>query len=113
MRSSTRRPSDRERAWSTEKREAGAGGTRLIEPGASDRGIRDQREYVVRAVAERGVQPMREVVAHLIITLDGVVKFETVHEAVLRMSNGRVEKDMHRKLAQEDAMLLGRTAYDA
>jgi hypothetical protein len=56
---------------------------------------------------------MREVVAHLIITLDGVVKFETVHEAVLRMSNGRVEKDMHRKLAQEDAMLLGRTAYDA
>jgi|SRR5271157_278874 len=56
---------------------------------------------------------MREVVAHLIITLDGVVTFEAVHEAVVRMSNGKVAKDMARQLAQEDAMLLGRKTYDA
>ena len=56
---------------------------------------------------------MREVVAHLIITLDGVVTFEAVHEAVLRMSNGKAAKDMARQLTQEDAMLLGRATYDA
>jgi dihydrofolate reductase len=55
---------------------------------------------------------MREVTAHLIITLDGVVSFETVHEAVVRMSNGKVAKDMSLQLAQEDAMLLGRKTYD-
>jgi dihydrofolate reductase len=55
---------------------------------------------------------VREVVAHLIITLDGVVTFEAVHDAVVRMSNGKVAKDMARQLAQEDAMLLGRKTYD-
>ncbi len=56
---------------------------------------------------------MREVAAHLIITLDGVVTFEAVHEAVFRMSNGQVAKDMSWQLTQEDAMLLGRKTYDA
>jgi dihydrofolate reductase len=56
---------------------------------------------------------MREVVAHLIITLDGVVTFEAVHDSVVRMSNGKAAKDMARQLAQEDAMLLGRKTYDA
>jgi dihydrofolate reductase len=56
---------------------------------------------------------MREVVAHLIITLDGVVKFEAVHAAVFQMSNGKAAKEMARLLTQEDAMLLGRTTYDA
>jgi dihydrofolate reductase len=56
---------------------------------------------------------MREVVAHLIITLDGVVSFEAVHGAVLRMSNGKAAKDMARQLTQEDAMLLGRKTYEA
>lgn len=55
---------------------------------------------------------MREVAAHLIITLDGVVSFETVYAAVVRMSNGKVAGDMSRQLAQEDAMLLGRKTYD-
>ena len=55
---------------------------------------------------------MRDVAAHLIITLDGVVTFEAVHEVVVRMSNGNVAKDMARQLAQEDAMLLGRKTYD-
>jgi dihydrofolate reductase len=56
---------------------------------------------------------MREIAAHLIITLDGVVTFEAVHDAVVRMSNGKVAKDMSWQLAQEDAMLLGRKTYDA
>jgi dihydrofolate reductase len=56
---------------------------------------------------------MREVVAHLILTLDGVVSFETVHAAVVRMSNGQVARDMGWQLTQEDAMLLGRKTYEA
>jgi dihydrofolate reductase len=56
---------------------------------------------------------MREVAAHLIITLDGVVTFEAVHGAVLRMSNGKVATDMADQLTQEDAMLLGRKTYEA
>jgi dihydrofolate reductase len=55
---------------------------------------------------------MREVVAHLIITLDGAVKFDTVQAAVVRMCNGKAAEDMARQLTQEDAMLLGRTTYD-
>ncbi len=56
---------------------------------------------------------MREVAAHMIITLDGVVSFEAVYAAVVRMSNGKVAKDMSQQLTQEDAMLLGRKTYDA
>ena len=55
---------------------------------------------------------MREIAAHLIITLDGVVTFEVVHSAVVRMSNGKVAADMARQLDQEDAMLLGRKTYE-
>jgi dihydrofolate reductase len=54
---------------------------------------------------------MRELVAHMIITLDGVVTFEVVHEAVVRMSNGKAAEDMSHQLAREDAMLLGRKTY--
>jgi dihydrofolate reductase len=56
---------------------------------------------------------MREIAAHLIITLDGVVTFEAIHEAVVRMSNGKAAMDMARQLTQEDAMLLGRSTYEA
>jgi dihydrofolate reductase len=55
---------------------------------------------------------MREVAAHLIITLDGVVKFDAVQEAIFRMCNGNAAKDMARQLPQEDAMLLGRQTYE-
>jgi dihydrofolate reductase len=55
---------------------------------------------------------MREVVAHLIVTLDGVVKFDAVHGAVFRMCNGKAAEDMRRQLRREDAMLLGRRTYD-
>jgi dihydrofolate reductase len=56
---------------------------------------------------------MREVVAHMIITLDGVVSFEAVYGAVVGMSNGKVAKDMAVQLTKEDAVLLGRKTYDA
>jgi dihydrofolate reductase len=56
---------------------------------------------------------MREVAAHLLITLDGVVTFEAVHDAVVRMSNGKAASDMTRQIAHEDAMLLGRKTYYA
>jgi dihydrofolate reductase len=55
---------------------------------------------------------MREVAAHLITTLDGVVKFDAVQDAVVRMCNGKAAKEMARQLTQEDAMLLGRQTYD-
>jgi dihydrofolate reductase len=55
---------------------------------------------------------MREVSAHMIVTLDGVVRFDAVQETVLRMSNGKAAEDMFRQLKQEDAMLLGRKTYD-
>jgi len=55
---------------------------------------------------------MREIVAHLIVTLDGVVKFGAAQGAVLRMSSGNAAKEMARQLTQEDAMLLGRTTYE-
>jgi len=55
---------------------------------------------------------MREIVAHLIITLDGVVEFGAVQDAVVRMSNGKVAKDMASQLIREDAMILGRKTYD-
>jgi len=56
---------------------------------------------------------MREVVAHLIITLDGVVQLDAVHDTIVRMSEGKVEEDLAKQLTQEDAMLLGRKTYDA
>jgi dihydrofolate reductase len=55
---------------------------------------------------------MRKVVAHLIVTLDGVVRFDTVQAAVVRMCNGKAAENMAWQLTQEDAMLLGRRTYD-
>jgi dihydrofolate reductase len=60
-----------------------------------------------------GVTQLRDIVAHLIITLDGVVQLDAVHDTIVRMSEGKVEEDMSRQLTQEDAMLLGRKTYDA
>jgi dihydrofolate reductase len=60
-----------------------------------------------------GAPPLRELVAHLIITLDGVVQLEAVHDAIVQMSEGKVEEDMAKQLTREDAMLLGRKTYDA
>ena len=55
---------------------------------------------------------MRKVVAHLIITLDGVVKFDVVADTIGKQRDTEeVLADFFAKVAEEDAMLLGRVTY--
>jgi len=55
---------------------------------------------------------MRKVVAHLIITLDGVVKFDAVVDTIMKLRDTEeVLGDFFPKVAKEDAMLLGRITY--
>lgn len=55
---------------------------------------------------------MRKIVAHLLMTLDGVVKFDDAFIDTIKHLRGKeVEDDFHARLAQEDAMLLGRVTY--
>lgn len=54
---------------------------------------------------------MRKVVSHLILTLDGVAKFQAVADAIMRRRNDEVLSDFHARIAEEDAMLLGRKTY--
>lgn len=55
----------------------------------------------------------RKLVAHLISTLDGVVQFEAVRAAIAEFHDQPVEADFASKIAEEDAMLLGRKTYEA
>src|SRR5579863_7099007 len=54
----------------------------------------------------------RTVVAHMILTLDGVAKFESVQPAIMSLIDEQVDQDAASKIAQEDAMLLGRKTYE-
>src|SRR5574341_731690 len=55
---------------------------------------------------------MRKIVAHLIMTLDGVVKFDAVIDTIMKHRNAEeVLPDFFAKVAEEDAMLLGRVTY--
>jgi len=55
---------------------------------------------------------MRKVVAHLIITLDGVVVFDAVVDTILKLRDTEeVLADFFARVAEEDAMLLGRVTY--
>ena len=54
----------------------------------------------------------RTVVAHMILTLDGVVKFDAVHAAIMEHIDEQVDGDSASKIAEEDAMLLGRKTYE-
>lgn len=55
---------------------------------------------------------MRKVVAHQIITLDGVVVFDAVVDSIVKLRDTEeVLADFFAKVAQEDAMLLGRVTY--
>jgi len=55
---------------------------------------------------------MRNVVAHLIMTLDGVVKFDAVVDTIVKLRDTQeVLADFFAKVADEDAMLLGRVTY--
>lgn len=55
---------------------------------------------------------MRKAIAHLIITLDGVAKFDVVADAIVKLRDTEeVLADFFAKVADEDAMLLGRVTY--
>lgn len=55
---------------------------------------------------------MRKVVAYLIITLDGVVVFDAVVDTIVKLRDTEeVLADFFAKVAEEDAMLLGRVTY--
>jgi dihydrofolate reductase len=48
----------------------------------------------------------------MILTLDGVVKLDTVHAAIMELIDEQVGEDSASKIAEEDAMLLGRKTYE-
>jgi dihydrofolate reductase len=55
---------------------------------------------------------MRKLVAHLIITLDWVVGIDAVVDTIKRLRDSKeVEPDFFARIAEEDAMLLGRVTY--
>ncbi len=55
---------------------------------------------------------MRKVISHLILTLDGVAVFDAVAETIGKLRDtDEVLTDFFAKVAEEDAMLLGRITY--
>jgi hypothetical protein len=48
---------------------------------------------------------MRKVVAHLIMTLDGVVRFDVVVDTIMKQRNPEVLADFFAKVTEEDAVL--------
>jgi dihydrofolate reductase len=55
---------------------------------------------------------MRKVVSHTILTLDGVAVFDAVADDIVELRNTEeVLADFNPKVAEEDAMLLGRVTY--
>ena len=55
---------------------------------------------------------MRKVVSHLILTLDGVAVFDTVVDTIAKLRDTEeVLSDFFARVAEEDAMLLGRVTY--
>lgn len=56
---------------------------------------------------------MRKLISHLIMTLDGVVVFDAVVDTIMKLRDtDEVLGDFFPKVAQEDAMLLGRVTYE-
>jgi dihydrofolate reductase len=55
---------------------------------------------------------MRKVVSHLILTLDGVAVFDAVVDTIVKLRDTEeVLTDFFAKVAEEDALLLGRVTY--
>ncbi|MCI4356200.1 MAG: dihydrofolate reductase family protein [Thermoplasmata archaeon] len=54
----------------------------------------------------------RKLVANMLSTLDGVVRFEAVQAAIFSFQDELVEAEFASKIAEEDAMLLGRKTYE-
>jgi len=56
---------------------------------------------------------VRKVVSHTILTLDGVAVFDAVADTIVELRNTEeVLDDFFGKVADEDAMLLGRVTYE-
>ena len=56
---------------------------------------------------------MRNIISHLVITLDGVVKLDAVIDTIVQLRDtDEVEADFFGKVAEEDAMLMGRKTYE-
>lgn len=55
---------------------------------------------------------MRKLISHLIVTLDGVVQFDAVMGTIAKLRDtDEVLADFFARMAEEDAMLLGRVTY--
>ncbi len=55
---------------------------------------------------------MRKLISHLIITLDWVVVLDPVAETIRKLRDGQeIYQDFFSRVAEEDAMLLGRVTY--
>ena len=55
---------------------------------------------------------MRKIVSHLILTLDGVAVFDAVVDTIAKLRDTEeVLSDFFARVAEEDAMLLGRVTY--
>jgi dihydrofolate reductase len=54
---------------------------------------------------------LRKVISHTILTLDGVAAFDAVADSIMALRDTEVLGDFFGKVADEDAMLLGRVTY--
>lgn len=55
---------------------------------------------------------MRKLISHLILTLDGVAVFDAVADSIVKLRDTEeVLSDFFARVAEEDAMLLGRITY--
>jgi dihydrofolate reductase len=55
---------------------------------------------------------MRKLISHTILTLDGVATFDAVADTIIELRGGEAGEDFFRRVADEDAMVLGRTTYE-
>ena len=56
---------------------------------------------------------MRKVISHLFLSLDGVAQLDHIHGLIMGLLDEELNHDTFLKLAQEDAMILGRRTYEA
>jgi dihydrofolate reductase len=66
----------------------------------------------LNANEEKGEAAMRKVISHTILTLDGAAVFDAVSDTIVELRDTEeVLNDFNPKVADEDAMLLGRVTY--
>jgi dihydrofolate reductase len=83
--------------------------TRERGPSTDREGSRNPRASRPGAV----LRMSRKVTANLLVTLDGVAKFDpAVQQAIMELGDEQVEGYFARNIQEEDAMLLGRKTYE-